>query len=329
MFWKTRKRFEDQVRAMVSQSAVYSGANRRAINLVPLPIVSDGHEIAQTQTVRYHQLLVSIEGNQRTCCLKIISPRKKSRSAILIFRGRVLGCLYGRKNLGCQAIQQDAQMHAMSDLATAGNVLDAYQLPEDLVLAAASLFHGQVLEVNQRSSPAEQLSRAIADIVNAGLPGCIVVSNSTNEIICQVYLSSGRIIGVYASADGWLEPSERSAGAQLTRLRDVKVMASVLVIRTMDDVAALGFSLTGLGDRRFAILRQEQLNKWGQATSAEFSEYSESVESWYSKYSTKQQSSHWHYGRPGQTEAASHAHYPNTRRLSGVSAVRHAHSIDP
>src|SRR5215470_9812622 len=112
MFWKTRKKFEDQVRTMVSQTQAYSGANRRAINLIPLPVISDGHEIAQTQTVRYHHLLISIEGNQRTCCLKIISPRKKSRAAILIFRGRVVGCLYGRKDLGFQVMQQDAQMQA-------------------------------------------------------------------------------------------------------------------------------------------------------------------------------------------------------------------------
>ena len=82
-----------------------------------------------------------------------ISPRKKSRSAILIFRGRVVGCLYGRKDIGFQIMQQDAQMHAMAELATPGNVLDAYQLPEDLVLAAAALFHGQVLEFGQAGPP--------------------------------------------------------------------------------------------------------------------------------------------------------------------------------
>lgn len=334
MFWKTKKRFEDQVRAMVSQSTEYSGANRRAINLIPLPIISDGHEIAQTQTVRYHHLLISIEGNQRTCCLKIISPRKKSRSALLIFRGRIVGSLYGRKDLGFQVMQQDAHAHAMAELATPGNVLDAYQLPEDLVLAAAALFHGQILEFSQTASPAQLLSSAIEQISSFALPGCVVISTEENEMICQVFMANGKIIGVYSSHDGWVEPNRQAAANYLNKVPGTRVMASILAIRSADDVAALGFSLTGLGDRRFQMIRaqQKEHDYFGYDTTSEttVNNYHETAESWYTSYTQKQKKLRQRYEpAAARTSTGHHSHYPNSRRLHTTSAVRHSHSIDP
>src|SRR5277367_3870347 len=104
--WKVKQQLKDQARQLAEPNAQYSGANRRAINLMPVPMMHDGHEIAQTSSIRYHHLLISIEGNQRTCCLKVVSSRKKSRGALLIFRGRVLGSLYGRKNMTQQVMDQ-------------------------------------------------------------------------------------------------------------------------------------------------------------------------------------------------------------------------------
>lgn len=317
---------------MVSQTSEYSGANRRAINLIPLPVISDGHEIAQTQTVRYHHLLISIEGNQRTCCLKIISPRRKSRSAILIFRGRVVGCLYGRKDFGFQIMQQDAQMHAMADLAAPGNILDAYQLPEDLVLSAAALFHGQVLEFSQTATADQLLTTAIEQIASFSLPGCIVVSTAENEMVCQIHMANGKVIGVYSSHDGWVEPDHQSALGYLAKVRNPQVMASILAIRSIDDVASLGFSLTGLGDRRFQLIRQEQKNLWSSDNTIETTNnhYFESAESWYSNYSQRQKTLKQRYEQPqAAPTAAHHPHYPSLRRLHASSAVRHSHSINP
>lgn len=329
MFWKTKKRFEDQVRAMVSQSAQYTGANRRAINLVPLPVVADGHEIAQTQTIRFHHLLVSIEGNQRTCCLKVISTKKKSRSAILIFRGRVVGCLYGRKDLDFQVMQQDAQMHALADLATPGNILDAYQLPEDLVLAAASLFHGQTLEFGQSASPEQVLLSAVQQITSFSLPGCIVLSTDDSEMICQVYMANGKIIGVYSSHDGWVAHDQKTVMSYLAKAGNPKVMASILAMRSIDDVAHLGFSLTGLGDRRYELIRQEQDYLTDDTTKETTSgHYYQHSEAWFSgpRYHLKKLT---HKYENAPAHPSSSAHYPSTHRLHRPSAIRHAHVITP
>jgi hypothetical protein len=254
--WKVKQLFRDQARELVAPSNNYSGANRRAINLMPLPPVNDGHEIAQTSNIRFHQLLISIEGNQRSCCLKVISPKKKSRSALLIFRGRVLGSLYGRKAMKDHVFAQDAHKNALTDLATPGNILDAYQLPEDLVLASASLFHGQILDFGPQYNIQELYQTAVSQIANFGLPGVVVVSTPKDELICMTYMSGGRLIGVYSSKDGWVESSPQAALRYINATPEAKIMGSVLAVRSLDDVAALGFSLTGLGDRRYDMWRK-------------------------------------------------------------------------
>ncbi|GEM_PF-2932457 len=327
-FWKTRKRFEDHVRALTWQSEQYSGANRRAINLIPLPVVSEGHEIAQTQTVKFHHLLVSIEGNQRTCCLKIISPKQKSRSAILIFRGRIVGCLYGKKNMAMQVMQQDAHMHALTDLATAGNILDAYQLPEELVLAAASLFHGQVLEFSQTAQPDQVMLSAAHQIASYSLPGCVVINTQDNEMVCQVYMANGRIIGVYSSHDGWVTANLETAMTYLSKVDNPQVMASILPMRSVDDVAFLGFSLTGLGDRRYQMIRQQQLDYVRNESTGESKKntWFERPEAWYHNPAhEKTAKMYTRYERPQPRQVVS----AGQRAMSFAGSVQHAHSITP
>ena len=247
---------QEEQREMYAPTSQYSGANRRAINLIPLPLTAEGHELANTKTVKYHHLLVTIEGNQRTCCLKIISPKKKARAALLIFRGRVVGCLYGKRAMDFHYFNKDAHQRALTDLATPGNVLDAYQLPEDLVLAAAALFHGQVLDFSRLHQPKQILDAAIQQITAFGLPGCVVVSTPSSEMVCMVYIAGGRILGVYSSVDGWVEPTHQAAARYLNSLSDAQVVGSILAIRSVDDIARVGFSLTGLGDKRFELMKQ-------------------------------------------------------------------------
>src|SRR5271156_1534058 len=125
-----------------------NGVNRRAIGLLPLPETRDQHKIARSEALRYKQLLLTIEARQSSCCLRIIATNRKARSAILIYKGRVIGCLFGSKDVGQQIFGEEAHREAMADLAHPENIVDAYLLSEEIVLAGASLFHGHVMKIS-------------------------------------------------------------------------------------------------------------------------------------------------------------------------------------
>lgn len=247
--WKDRRDFQEQARKLSVVESAQNGVNRRAISLVPIAQIKETHEISQSNYLRYHQLLISIEGRQSTCCLRIVSPRNKSRSAILIFRGRILGCLYGNKRFAHQLIGQDAYAQAMADLAAPDNILDAYLLSEELVLAASALFHGQVIDTAEDMTSSQIFELASQRLIQSNMPGCIVISTNDNLAVCVVYFFAGRIVGVYSYKDGWVESSYETGMRYVQTTENAKVMASMLGAKNIDEVMQLTSSLTGLADR--------------------------------------------------------------------------------
>lgn len=249
VFWKRDKAEDAVVSAVRDISAIHvsqNGSNRRVTGL--MPVATGQHEITHTGTLKFHQLLVSLEGNKRTGCLRIVSPSRRSRSAILIYRGRVVGCLYGSRKFDNHFLQHDAHRRALADLATPGNVLDAYELPEELVLAACSMFNGQVLKIDMQQESTDMMDQALRTIAETRLPGCVVVNTIDDEMVCMVYVFDGKIIGVFSSQDGWVKPSYDAAMKYTRCKRPTKVVASCLPTADREQAETLGFSLTGLSD---------------------------------------------------------------------------------
>jgi len=246
--WKDKKGIQETISKLVSAENNGQGANRRAINLVPLPTVRETHEIAHSHRIRYHQLLVSIEAKQSTCCIRVISEASKSRAAILVFRGRVLGCLYGSKFEDQQIFGEEAHQRAMSELAKPDNIIDTYLLSEELVLAGGALFHGHQVE-HSGGTPEQCFESAVTHLMHSNSPGCVVINSANNEALCMVYVFRGHIIGVYSFSEGWVQSTYETALEYVVSSPNTKVMASALAASNIKEVENMTFSLTGLGDR--------------------------------------------------------------------------------
>jgi hypothetical protein len=247
--WHKKAPSPNETNKTFTDRNTFTGANRRAIGLIPVPLDESADKIPLPGSLRYRELLVSIEGKQSTCCLRIISPRRRSRSAVLIFRGRVMGCIYGAKNLGRQLMGEEAHSRAMSDMALPDNTLDAHILDEEIVLAAASLFHGSVLHPPEESQPQAIYEWCIEAAISSNLPACVVVSDSAHVPVCMTYLVKGKIVAVYSFKDGWMSSSFESGLKYVLETSDVHLSASVLDSTSDEELIALTFSLTGLADR--------------------------------------------------------------------------------
>jgi hypothetical protein len=246
--WKVKRDFEDQIQKLCTTDARSDGVNRRAISLVPVPPKSERHEIRLSADLRYRQLLIYLEANQSTCCLRIISPSRKSRSAILIYRGLVIGCLYGNKKLEHQIFGENAHQHTVNDLAQPDSIVDAYVLTEEIVLAAASLFHGNVMRTPPNKLPHEIYYQAVESMLASNSVGCIVISDNEGIAMCMIYLFAGKIVGAYSFADGWLTDPFDAGLACLRAHQDPKVLASALNAANESEAIQLCFSLSGLSE---------------------------------------------------------------------------------
>ncbi|MGH9550601.1 MAG: hypothetical protein ACRD3W_14575 [Terriglobales bacterium] len=249
--WKEKKNVRSQINK-VTAGTDRVNVNRRAVGLVPSPIEGHGREVFQCRELKYQHLLLTIEGKQGTCCVRVTSPTNKSRAAILILRGRVLGCLYGSKNMTQQAFGQDALRYTLADMASPDTLAEVYILTEEIALAAASLFHSKVMPVGKTDEPMDLLERAINGLLRTRAPGCVVISDSNRHALCMIYVCGGSIAGIYSFCEGWLDPSFEMAELCLASTPDPKVSACALTATNMHDVYQLTFSLTGLVGERHA-----------------------------------------------------------------------------
>ncbi len=243
--WKEKRNSTDQRRRLFSINPRSQGDNRRATSLIPLPSGPEHHDICLSDNLRFKRLLLSIEGQQRTCCLRIVSERNQSRAAMMVWRGQVIGCIYGKKQAH-QLFGKEAHQEALIELAQPQNIVDVYLLTEDIVVASASLFHGHVVEPDLHQTPTEHYQLAIYNMGKNKETGCIVVKNASDLASCLIYIAAGSIVGVYSYAEGWLEPLFESGLHCLQSTSGAKVTASVLDGVSEAKLEQLCFSLTGL-----------------------------------------------------------------------------------
>ncbi len=244
------KKLQKHNRKEADTSSQFQTASRRAVALMPGPNQRDSQDIPVSDQSKFRQLLLSIEGNESSCCIKVASPRHRSRAAILIFRGRVIGCIYGNKKMEHQLFGQEAYACVLADISHQTNTIDAYLLSEDLILASASLFSGDIYNADENHSPEEVFESAHRGLVHSGMPGCIVVKNGEGLPVSIVYIFAGKIVGVFSHKEGWVSTSYEKAWQYVVGTSKAKVSASMLSARNIEEVYAMSFSLSGINEHK-------------------------------------------------------------------------------
>ena len=240
-----RRLFNGAIATLCDLELDSEGCNRRTIGLLPLPASRQDHEIVETDGIRLKQLLLSIEARRISCCIRVFANGSKSRSALLIYRGRLIGCVFGRRDLPAQLYGKKAFENIMSDILVPNNVIDAYPLSDELVLASASLFHGGLNDVFDGAPALQIYPNCARMMLNNHRTGTIVASGSDDSAICVTYIYEGKIIGVYSFAQGWLTKTQAAALDCIESNAEANLALSVLPVEC-EFASALTESLTGL-----------------------------------------------------------------------------------
>lgn len=244
--WKEKRPIDGETDKLCLSEGRNDGYSRRATSILPLPQSSEKREIEKTEFINHQKLLLSFEAHQKSGCLRIVSPKKKSRSAMLIYRGRVIGCIYGSKNHIDQLFGETARTYAIADLAQSGNLMDSYTLGEEVVLSAAALFHGEILLPQERSDVKNNYQQIFSRMKKNHSTGSVVITNNEHLAVCLTYVFNGEIIGVYSLKDKWLDATYEAGLNCLLGTDGASVSASALSAACESEALDLTFSLTGL-----------------------------------------------------------------------------------
>jgi hypothetical protein len=193
--------------------------------------------------------MVSLEANQRTCCIKMVSNARKSRGAVLVFRGRVLGAVYGNAGLAGKLFDQEAYARVSADLSERETASDVYIISEPIAIAAAALFHGEFSQPVTARSAVQCFSQFLSSLIESDMPGCVLINDDSGVALLSAYVFRGQLVGLYSGRTGWMQPDAQLAVQEASRYQQATVLSSKLNASSLEEVLGLTFSFSDLVDR--------------------------------------------------------------------------------
>lgn len=184
-------------------AVAYSGPNRRLSSLVPPSMGDDSESKMQARHLMVREFMLSLAAFERTCCIHVSSQWRRSRAAMLVFRGRILGCIYTRKDLDAPVFGEEGFTMALAELGEVDSQIEAYEVDEDIALASAALFSVRTLaeEDVDAGTPIDEYKK----FLDVDASGCIFLNDSDNQVVCRIYVLAGMIVGIYSHTQGWLD----------------------------------------------------------------------------------------------------------------------------
>ncbi|HEY9682246.1 MAG TPA: hypothetical protein V6C89_16365 [Drouetiella sp.] len=170
---------------------------RRAIDVV-MPSIDGNQRTMTSNDHTLEELMQHIENTKFTGCLKAQNEERLSRSAALLFEGRVVGCIYGTKSPKPQPYTTETAMYLMiSDLQTSGTDVQLYTLPEEVILSMSSLFLGCPIEGLPESNTPTVAIGLLKEFEKRGQTACLTLSTDGSGTISVSFVYAGKYIGSF------------------------------------------------------------------------------------------------------------------------------------
>jgi hypothetical protein len=222
---------------------------KRAINYFPSQSLSPKAKNPLTISQRMPLLpqLINIEAQKLSGCVKTESSRFKSRSAMLLYKGQVIASVYGSKKNPEQLFGPEAYTMILNELGSVHVDLSSYILQDEVVLSAASMFHGQVFNPKESGSAVAALSECLDYIDSFAGPASIAVVDKDGNAVCLLYVFGHGVLGINSLNSLVSEKDINSLWQYLKKHPESQIMANSIIA---DNVSVLGLTFSLMGHNR-------------------------------------------------------------------------------
>lgn len=148
---------------------------KRTIDIIPPPAsdVTPKQFVTQTRSIAW--LIAEFEKDRFTGAIRSSLDTRKHRSAMLLYEGRVVGCI--RSSFAGKTAYRSTEeaLHAMlADLSLVGTEVSYYPLVDQVVLPLTGFFLGSLLNLDGVEAPAERIKLALDYIYQNAKTACLV-----------------------------------------------------------------------------------------------------------------------------------------------------------
>jgi len=217
----------------------FEGLNRRAVAFFPGPHLAKEHSDELNISNKFPLLsqIVRIEAQMLSGCIKLESENLKSRSAMLIDRGKLVAAVYGCKREPDQIFGQHAYEKMLVDFGSIDADVKGYNLPVQVVTAAAAMFHGDPVALTTEGSLVKCLEHYLEKTRKLAQLGSVVVLDASGNAICVLYVLEGCVIGINPLASDIA--CEKSLKNYITRHSDSRIVANFRTDKNFESATSL------------------------------------------------------------------------------------------
>lgn len=187
-------------------------------------------------------LVKNLEEEAFTGCLKITCPERRSRSAALLYQGRVMGCIYGCAADGEPQPTDVSLREMLDDCTLAGTQAVRYTLPEEVVLGMAALFLGLPIERTDTMDAGAYLVFIMPWLFETSETACLVFFLPKSESTTLLLVHQGMFVGTFEAETQRFSTSLKPLLDQLAKDDEAHVEASILPRRAPGII--MGYGLT-------------------------------------------------------------------------------------
>jgi len=220
---------------------------KRATDLIMGPLDPQSEIVSKVQEYKLDHLVADLEKNIFTGCIKIASEEKESRSALLLCRGRAVGCVYNCVSLPDTLPTEQALQMILADLSQPETDLRMYKLPVDVIFALSSLFLGHACERTPQMEAADakgELGILLKGFETRATTACLAITLEKSQSLCLGFVHRGYFSGSYDIERQHFDTELVSLERRLEHEPKSVIEASALPAQMTSPLVRFGFSLS-------------------------------------------------------------------------------------
>jgi len=194
-------------------------------------------------------LITDLEGGSRTACIKTAS-KNQSRSAALLYKGRVVGCFHQSKETPLPGPTAAALAGLLSDLDQAETNVTIYDLPEEIVFSMSALFLGTLLNMQCENTASDHYDSLMENLTRRKKSACLTILAGYPVETRLVLVHRGQLIGVFNVEDQLFFRDENSLNDLFDRFPQAVIEARVAGNSNAKSVKHYGYSLSEANELR-------------------------------------------------------------------------------
>lgn len=217
---------------------------RRATDVVLPPL--DGHLVFPVKSGDYDilQLYKDLEDGALSGCVKVESDERLSRGAILLYRGRVVGAIYGRKPMTDPYPVEPALKMTLEDSFLPESELTIYNLPEEIVLSMSAMFLGCPVTGEDGVPAREGMKPLLDDLHERKDTGCITLTGADTGELAIVYVKDGSVLGAFQVDRTSFDDKASAVNDLIDEVSGARAELSILPPELTTDAVLFGYGLS-------------------------------------------------------------------------------------